>query len=164
MKIFKILLVVAIAFGMMACNNEDVPQVNGDKDASISIRVFPSSDSPSFRAVGNLSGDGIIAKGLDAESAIKKLEVWVFNGDVLKAYGTATGNEIKDLETSVGESTIVVTANTSIGIKGSKADVLKELSNLPGKDISTSGLVMTAEPFVVILVAGNNYYGYTETE
>src|SRR5690554_3106004 len=143
MKIFKILLVTAIAFGMMACNNEDVPQVNGDKDASISIRVFPSSDSPSFRATGNLDDNGIIPEGLAAESAIKKLEVWVFSGDVLKAYGTVAGNEITNLETSIGLSTIVVTANTNIGIKGSKADVLDELGNLPPRDITINGLVMT---------------------
>ena len=164
MKISRILFVIAIALGMMACNNEDVPQLNGEKDASISIKVFPSSNGPSFRATGNLSGGGIQTAGLEAESAIKKLEVWVFSGDVLKAYGTVAGNEITNLETSIGLSTIVVTANTNIGIKGSKADVLNELGNLPPRDITINGLVMTAEPFDVTLVAGNNYYGYTDEE
>lgn len=164
MKIFKVLLVVAIALGMMACNNEqDVPEISGEKDASISIKVVPSSDSPSFRAVGNLSGNGIIGQGLEAESAIHQLEVWVFSGDVLKAYGMSTTDEIKDLETSVGESTIVVAANAKIGIVGSKTALLAKLGDLPPRDI-TDGLVMTAEPIEVTLVAGNNYYGYTEAD
>ncbi len=165
MKIFKVLLVVAIALGMMACNNEqDVPEISGEKDASISIKVVPSSDSPSFRAVGNLSGNGIIGQGLEAESAIHHLEVWVFSGDVLKAYGTSTTDEIKDLETSVGESTIVVAANAKIGIVGSKTALLAKLGDLPPRDITDDGLVMTAEPIEVTLVAGNNYYGYTDTQ
>jgi hypothetical protein len=165
MKIFKVLLVVAIALGMMACNNEqDVPEISGEKDASISIKVVPSSDSPSFRAVGNLSDNGIIGQGLEAESAIHHLEVWVFSGDVLKAYGTSTTDEIKDLETSVGESTIVVAANAKIGIVGSKTALLAKLGDLPPRDITDDGLVMTAEPIEVTLVAGNNYYGYTEAD
>lgn len=164
MKIFKVLLVVAIALGMMACNNEqDVPEISGEKDASISIKVVPSSDSPSFRAVGNLSGDGIIGQGLEAESAIHQLEVWVFSGDVLKAYGTSITAEIENLETSVGASTIVVAANARIGIVGSKTALLAKLGDLPPRDI-TDGLVMTAVPIEVTLVAGNNYYGYTDTQ
>lgn len=164
MKIFKVLLVVAIALGMMACNNEqDVPEISGEKDASISIKVVPSSDSPSFRAVGNLSGYGIIGQGLEAESAIKQLEVWVFSGDVLTGYGSAQGYEVTNVEAIAGESSVVVVANANIGIKVSKADLLDEVKGLP-TDISTNGLVMTAEPIDVILMEGNNYYGYTDAE
>jgi hypothetical protein len=167
MKIFKVLLVVAIALGMMACNNEqDVPEISGEKDASISIKVVPSSDSPSFRAVGNLSGNGITGQGLEAESAIHQLEVWVFSGDVLTGYGSAQGNEVTEVtnvEAIAGESSVVVVANANIGIKVSKADLLDEVKGLP-TDISTNGLIMTAEPIDVTLNAGNNYYGYTEAE
>src|SRR5690554_4027983 len=154
MKIFKVLLVVAIALGMMACNNEqDVPEISGEKDASISIKVVPSSDSPSFRAVGNLSGNGIIGQGLEAESAIHQLEVWVFSGDVLTGYGSAQGNEVTEVtnvEAIAGESSVVVVANANIGIKVSKADLLDEVKGLP-TDISTNGLIMTAEPIDVTL-------------
>jgi hypothetical protein len=164
MKIFKVLLVVAIALGMMACNNEqDVPEISGEKDASISIKVVPSSDSPSFRAVGNLSGDGIIGQGLEAESAIHQLEVWVFSGDVLTGYGSAQGYEVTNVEAIAGESSVVVVANANIGIKVSMADLLDEVKGLP-TDISTNGLIMTAEPIDVTLNAGNNYYGYTEAD
>src|SRR5690554_320560 len=144
MKIFKVLLVVAIALGMMACNNEqDVPEISGEKDASISIKVVPSSDSPSFRAVGNLSGDGIIGQGLEAESAIHHLEVWVFSGDVLTGYGSAQGYEVTNVEAIAGESSVVVVANANIGIKVSMEDLLDEVKGLP-----TDSLIMTAEPIV----------------
>jgi hypothetical protein len=168
MKIFKVLLVVAIAFGMMACNNEqDVPQINGEKDASISIKVFPSSDSPSFRATGNLSGDGITEEGLDVESAIKKLEVWVFAGDVLDGYGSsvsATPDEVKNIVAHVGSRDIVVVANANIGnVITSKATLLATLKDLP-TDVATNGLIMTSEPFTITLEKGKNFYGYTGTD
>ena len=166
MKIFKVLLVVAIALGMMACNNEqDVPEISGEKDASISIKVFPSSNSPGLRSVGDLSDeDATTSPGLLAESAIKQLEVWVFSGDVLTGYGTAAGAEVIDVEAIAGASTVVVVANANIGIKASKADLLDVVKGLPVSDITAGGLVMTAEPIDVTLAAGNNYYGYSDAE
>lgn len=168
MKIFKVLLVVAIALGMMACNNEqDVPEISGEKDASISIKVFPSSDSPSFRATGNLSGDGITEDGLPAESAIKKLEVWVFAGDVLDGYGSSDSEspyEVKNIVAHVGSRDIVVVANANIGnVITSKATLLATLKDLP-TDVATNGLIMTSEPFTINLEKGKNYYGYTGTD
>src|SRR5690554_165285 len=165
MKIFKVLLVVAIALGMMACNNEqDVPEISGEKDASISIKVFPSSNSPGLRSVGDLSDeDATTSPGLFAESAIKQLEVWVFSGDVLTGYGTAAAAEVTNIEAIAGASTVVVVANAGIGIIASKEDLLDEVKELPAEGIA-DGLVMTAEPFDVILMAGNNYYGYTDAE
>jgi len=165
MKISRILLVVAITFGMMACNNEDVPQVNGDKDASISIRVFPSSDGPSFRATGDLSPtdvNGVLA----AESAIKTLEVWVFVGDALEAYESATiavgaDPEVLDIGVTSGPRTIVVVANAGLGTKATLTG-LKALTKNLTQDVS-AGLVMTAEPIDVTLVKGDNYYGYSGT-
>jgi hypothetical protein len=165
MKIFKVLLVVAIALGMMACNNEqDVPEISGEKDASISIKVYPSSNGSGLRSVGDLSvTDATAPVGLAEESAIKQLEVWVFSGDVLTGYGSAQGYEVTNVEAIAGESSVVVVANANIGIKVSMEDLLDEVNGLP-TDISTNGLVMTAEPIVVTLKAGNNYYGYTEEE
>lgn len=164
MKIFKILLVTAIAFGMMACNNEDVPQVIDGPEATISVKVFPSSNSPGLRSVGDLSDDNATTSPvLLAESAIKQLEVWVFSGDVLTGYGTAAAAEVTNIEAVAGASIVVVVANANIGIKASKADLLDEVKGLPAEGI-TGGLVMTAEPIDVTLMAGNNYYGYTDAE
>lgn len=163
MKIFKILLVFAITFGMMACNNEEVPQVNDGPEATISIKVFPSSNGPSFRATGDLTGNGILPAGLAAESAIKTLEVWVFAGDVLDGYGISTiakPDEVNDIVAHIGTRTVVVVANAQLGnTYTSKATLLGVLKELPA-DIATKGLIMTAEPFEVNLKKGKNYYGY----
>ena len=169
MKIFKILLVTAIAFGMMACNNEqDVPQVIDGPEATISVKVFPSSNSPGLRSVGDLSGDSATTSpGLAAESAIKSLEVWVFAGDVLDGYGSsvaATPTEVKDIAAHVGSRHIVVIANAHIGnVITSKTALLARLENLP-TDVATKGLIMTAEPVAITLEKGKNYYGFTGTD
>jgi hypothetical protein len=167
MKIFKVLLVVAIALGMMACNNEDVVEIIDGPEASISIKVYPSSDGPSFRATGDLSGVGIENPGLAAESAIKSLEVWVFAGDVLDGYGSsvaATPTEVKDIAAHVGSRDIVVIANAHIGnVITSKSALLARLENLP-TDVANKGLIMTAEPVTITLEKGKNYYGFTGTD
>lgn len=163
MKILKFLLAGVIALGLMACNNEEVPDLTGEKDASISIKVFPSSNGPSVRLTGDLSGDGISTPGLAAESAIKSLEVWIFKGDVLDGYGTANGAEVTDIAAHIGARYVVVVANAEIGQVNSKATLLETLKGLPA-DITTKGLIMTAEPFEVTLVAGKNYYGYTDEQ
>src|SRR5690554_4193827 len=165
MKIFKILLVVAIAFGMMACNNEqDVPQVIDGPEATISVKVFPSSNSPGLRSVGDLSDSIATASpGLEAESAVKTLEVWIFENGNLKGYKEDTGNAVEQIETFAGLMKIVVVANASIGSKATLADLLDEVKTLPVKDVieeAGTGLVMTAEPFELTLKPGNNYYGY----
>lgn len=164
MKLFKLLFVAIIAFGMVACNNEDVPQVIDGPEATISVKVFPSSNSPGLRSVGDLSDeDATTSPGLLAESAIKQLEVWVFSGDVLTGYGKAAAAEVTNIEAVAGASSVVVVANANIGIKASKVDLLDEVKGLPAEGI-TGGLVMTAEPIDVTLMAGNNYYGYTDAE
>ena len=164
MKLFKLLFVAIIAFGMVACNNEDEPQVIDGPEATISVKVFPSSNSPGVRSVGDLSdADATTSLGLLAESTIHNLQVWVFNGEVLTGYGSANGAEVTDIEAVAGASTVVVVANAGIGFKATKAELLDEVKGLPAEGI-TGGLVMTAEPIDVTLEAGNNYYGYTEAE
>lgn len=164
MKIGKLLLTGVIALGLMACNNEEGPDVTVEKDATISIKVFPSSKSPAVRAVGDLTGDGVLPEGLAAESVIKQLEVWIFKGDVLDGYGSAIGTEVTDIQAHKGNSAVVVAANVGIGnTVTSKAGLLAKLEGLP-TDVANEGLIMTAEPIDVTLTAGNNYYGYTDAE
>lgn len=165
MKIGKLLLTAVIALGLMACNNEEGPELPTSADATISIKVFPSSDTPGLRATGNLSGNGIAAVGLAAESAIKTLEAWVFVNGNLETYKTVTiadaaETEITNIEVTSGTRTIVVAANAGIGTKAT----LELLTVATAKDLSqdiTDGLPMTAEPISLDLVAGQNYYGYT---
>jgi len=163
MKIGKLLLTAVIALGLMACNNEDGPELPVEKNASISIKVFPSSKSGDLRATGDLSGNGVASPGLAAESAIKKLEVWIFMGDVLDAYkaGEADAYEVTEIEARIGARQVVVAANANIGQVNSKAELLAKLAGLPN---IANGLVMTAEPFNITLEKGKNYWGYTGTD
>ena len=163
MKIGKLFLAGVIALGLMACNNEDVPDLSGEKDATISIKVFPSSNGPTVRLVGDLTAPGVESAGLPAESAIKSLEVWIFSGDVLDGYGTAEAKEVTEIAAHIGTRFVVVAANANIGAVKSKATLLATLKELP-TDIATNGLIMTAEPIEVELKAGKNYYGYTDAE
>lgn len=165
MKIGKLFLagIVALGLGLTGCNNDDVPELSGEKEATISIKVLPSSNGSLLRSTGNLNGDGVLAKGLAQESAIKSLEVWIFKGDVLDAYKKAEAAEVTDIEARIGARTVVVVANAEIGQKNSKAELLATIKGLPA-DVAGKGLVMTAEPFDVTLVKGNNYYGYTDAQ
>jgi len=168
MKIGKLFLagIVALGLGLTGCNNDDVPELSGEKEATISIKVLPSSNGSLLRSTGNLNGDGVLAKGLAQESAIKSLEVWIFKGDVLDAYKSAAAaevTEVTDIEARAGDRTVVVVANAEIGQVNSQAELLKTLKGLPA-DVAGKGLVMTAKPFDVTLVKGNNYYGYTDAE
>ena len=164
MKLRNLFLAAIVALGMMACNNEEVPQIEG-ADATISIKVMPSSNGSGTRAVGDLStANATTSPGLTAESTVHSLEVWVFLGDVLDAYKSASGNEVADIPAHVGDRTIVVAANATIGTQTSLTTLKDLLKDLPPADISTGGLIMTAEPFNVTLTQGNNYYGYTDAQ
>ena len=166
MKIVRFLLVVAIAFGMMACNNEDVPQVMDGPEATISVKVFPSTNSPGVRSVGDLSdANATTSPGLVAESAVKTLEVWIFENGILQKYQEGTGNEVKHIPTVAGLMKIVVVANANIGTKSTLTDLLDEVKALPTRNVNDTtgtGLIMTAEPFELTLKPGNNYYGYAD--
>lgn len=165
MKIGKLFLagIVALGLGLTGCNNDDVPELSGEKEATISIKVFPSSNGPTLRATGDLTAPGVESAGLPAESDIKSLEVWVFSGDVLDGYGTAQADEVKEIEAHIGTRSVVVAANANIGAITSKATLLATLKELP-TDIATNGLIMTAEPFNITLEKGKNYWGYTGTD
>lgn len=164
MKIVKILLVLAIAVGMTACNNEDVVDLSNLPESTISVRVVPGSDGPAVRSIGDLTGNGVLAVGLPAESAIKQLEVFVFAGETPAGYGSATSTssvtEVLDIATTAGERSIYVVANANIGTVANKAELLAETKDIPA--VIANGLPMTSNETTVTLVAGNNQYGFIE--
>lgn len=160
MKLRHLFLAAIVALGMMACNNEDTPQVDGAQ-STVSIKVLPSSNGAGVRATGNLSGNGVLETGLAAESAINQLEVFIFAGESPDGYKSETGTnvtEVKQITTHSGPKTIVVVANGGIGAVASKADLIAKTKHLPVN--MTTGLVMTSAETPVTLVAGQNYYGY----
>lgn len=163
MKLRKFLFLSAITLGFVACSDEDVPHsANGSTDASISIKVYPASTGSQTRAIGDLKGDGVLSPGLVAESEIKQLEVWIFNGNALEKYASVTGSlEIKDIEVTSGARKLVVVANANLGTQATLS-ALTALTKKLSQDIS-KGLVMTADPLDVALVKGENFYGYPGT-
>lgn len=164
MKIVKILLVLAIAVGMTACNNEDVVDLSNLPESTISVRVVPGSDGPAVRSIGDLKGNGVLAVGLTAESAIKQLEVFVFAGETPAGYGSATSTssvtEVLDIATTAGSRSIFVVANAGIDSVLSKTELLAKIKDIPA--VIANGLPMTSNDTTVTLVKGNNQYGFIE--
>lgn len=153
MKIGKLLLagVVALGLGLTACNKEDVTNVAADGDGILEITVVPSS-IPGTRLSGNLSGNGVQPVGLAAESEIKFVEVWVFAGGNLQRYFRGEPNADKKVQVTgltVGERSVVVTANTNIGSVANWTTLSGKIAELK-QDIA-DGMVMTAEPKTVTL-------------
>jgi hypothetical protein len=163
MKIGKFLMVGVIALGLMACNNEDEIDLQGQPESTVSVKVVPSSNGPVVRATGILSGNGVLAAGLPAESVIKTLEVYLFYGEKPEGYGEATGDnvtEVKEIATHAGPKTIVVVANSNIGPVTTKTALMEATMNLPVA--IASGLPMNGESAEIILEPGLNQYGYPE--
>ena len=164
MKLFKLLFVAIIAFGMTACNNEDVVDLSNLPESTISVRVVPGSDGPAVRSIGNLTGDGVLAVGgLPAESAIKQLEVFIFAGETPAGYKSESGTnvtQVLDIATTTGERSIYVVANANIGTVANKAKLLAETKDIPA--VIENGLPMTSNETTVALVAGKNQYGFTD--
>ena len=160
MKIGKLFLAGVIALGLVACNKEEMPDLKTGAEATVSVKVFPSSKAPVTRLAGELSGDGIAPAGLGAESAIKNVEVWLFIGETPDGYKKGDVGEafVEGIETTAGPKTMVVAANANIGAVANKAALLAQLKSL-SQDIST-GLVMTSEPIEITLVGGKNQYGF----
>lgn len=159
MKIVRILLVLAIAVGMMACNNEDVVEIIDGPEASVSVRVVPTSNGPSVRMAGDISGT------LVAESDIKSLEVFIFSGGLPDGYGVATSTttvtQVLNIATHAGPKTFYVVANATIGAVANEAALLAKTKNLPV--VIANGIPMTSEGKSVTLVAGDNQYGFSTT-
>lgn len=102
------------------------------------------------------------------ESKIKRLDVFVFNGDDVDGHKQATGEdvtEVKDIAVTTGSRTMVVVANATadMGTITSKADLLTKVATDLATQTLENGLLMTSEetpPFAI--KAGKNYYGYAE--
>lgn len=164
MRIKSILLAVMIALGFAACNNEDVPQIEG-ADGTVSVKVVASSKS-TVRAMGDLTSPGVDPAGLAAESGINRTQVWVFFGDLLDGYGDATTDEVTGIPVHVGSREIYIVVNgDALGLTKftPKATIEAAVTSVP-VDIATNGLVMTAEKITHTIVAGQNLIGYTSTD
>jgi hypothetical protein len=164
MKLFKLLFVAIIAFGMMACNNEqDVPEIIDGPEATVSVMVVPTSNGSTVRLAGDLSPADAGGIAID-ESNIKMLEVFIFSGGLPDGYGKATSEttvtQVLGITTHSGPKTFYVVANADIKQVATEAELLAKTKDIP-VDIS-KGLPMTSKGISVDLVAGENQYGFSE--
>ncbi|WP_307984648.1 fimbrial protein [uncultured Bacteroides sp.] len=156
MKLEKLFLLGAIALGLAACSNEDTPVVQQAKNATMSLRIVQGGT----RAIG--SPDAVTA----GESKIKRLDVFVFNGDAVDGHKQATGEDVTEvtgIAVTTGSRTMVVVANATadMGTITSKADLLTKVATDLATQTLENGLLMTSEVTEEFTIqAGKNYYGY----
>lgn len=162
MKLSKLFLMGAIALGigLTACNKEEVGIDPNAPEATVSVKIMRDAN-PGTKVIGDLTDPGVNPDGVAAESAIKKVQVWVFAGNALNGYKESTTAEVKDIATSVGSRDIYVVVNgKGLGSGISKANLEAATENVP-VDIE-DGLTMTAEKFTVSIKEGKNTIGYGE--
>lgn len=154
MKKIKFFALGLAALAFAACNkdNENVaPQTEGDASISVVLKT-------GTRAFG-IAND---------EAKVSNLTVMVYKGDQQEAIKKVEGaTEVKDIKCSAGERTLVVVANTTddqnfTGM--TLTNLKKETLTLNATHQEANELMMTAEPVVVNLVAGKNWYGYDGTQ
>ncbi len=161
MKLEKLFLLGAIALGLAACSNEDTPVVQQAKNATMSLRIVQGGT----RAIGD-------SELTTKESKIKRLDVFVFNGDARDGYERAENEdgvtEVKDIKVTTGSRTMMVVANatfTKEEMKAitSKADLLTKVATDLATQTLENGLLMTGEVTEAFTIApGKNYYGYPD--
>ena len=166
MKVAKLFLVgvIALGLGLTACNNDDVPNVQDGEKATVSIKITQATGVGT--RVANDSYANVNERTV-AESNIKKLDVFVFNGDALDGHKQATSSstvtEVTDIEVTTGQRTLVVVANATadMGTIISKAALLAKVASDLSAQTLANGLLMTGEATSPITIGvGKNYYGY----
>ncbi|PDP73573.1 fimbrial protein [Porphyromonas gingivalis] len=148
MKKTKFFLLGLAALAMTACNKDNEAEPVTEGNATISVVLKTSNPNRAF--------------GED-ESKVAKLTVMVYNGEQQEAIKSAeNATKVEDIKCSAGQRTLVVMANTgAMELVGKTLAEVKALTTeLTAENQEATGLIMTAEPVEVTLVAGNNYYGY----
>lgn len=146
MKKIKIFALGLAALAFAACNkdNENVaPQMEGDASISVVLKT-------GTRGFG------------ENESTVNKLTVMVYKGQQQEAIKSAeNATKVENIKCSAGERTLVVVANAAQDFTGMTLDAVKAATlTLNATHQEANELMMTAEPVVVNLVAGKNWYGY----
>ena len=154
----KVLMTGLVSLALLAVgcksNKEAEPKEKGNAKVSIVV----AGNASGMRAYGDEDG----------EKHIEKLTAIIYKGDVQEAIkeGEAGVAEVKDLECTAGERTLVVLANipASMDLVGKTKTELEKLTYDLAGDAETHGkLLMTSEFTTITLKAGKNYYGYDNT-
>ncbi|MDD7438711.1 MAG: fimbrial protein [Bacteroidales bacterium] len=162
-KFVYVLTAAAVALGFASCQkNSEVNSTSEGKQATVSVNVTQGS----LRAIGNTSASALTAE----EGKVKKLEVFVFNGDARDGYKKEEGTDVKkvtDIAVTTGSRTIIVVANAFEDLSGitSKAALKAIVSADLVNQTLTNGLLMTCEETDAFVVKpGKNQYGFKAAE
>jgi hypothetical protein len=177
----KLFLTVLAALGLVACSNEETPQIDGER-ATVTVKIF--TDVPtSSRAVGNVDAGN--ASGVVSEREVHSLEVWLFAGNLMvghayfdelideptqglppetqQFYRTDAGYVAEGITTTSGARTMVAVANHPEIGASTRTGLLNRVSTIElTQEIKENGLVMTSEEVPLVLTSGENLYGKPE--
>ena len=151
----KVLMTGLISLALMAVGCKNNKEVEPKEKGNAKVSIVVAGNASGMRAYGDEDG----------EKHIEKLTAIIYKGDVQEAIkvGEAGAPEVKDIECSAGERTLVVLANVpaSMDLVGKTKKELEKLTYELAKDDETHNkLLMTSEFTSITLKAGNNYYGY----
>ena len=154
----KVLMTGLISLALMAVGCKNNKEVEPKEKGNAKVSVVVAGNASGMRTYGDE----------DQEKQIQKLTAIVYKGEVQEAFkeGESGAAEVKNIECTAGERTLVVLANVpeSMDLVGKTMTELKQMTYDLAEDAKTHGkLLMTSEFTPITLKAGNNYYGYNST-
>lgn len=154
----KVLMTGLISLALMAVGCKNNKEVEPKEKGNAKVSVVVAGNASGMRTYGDE----------DQEKQIQKLTAIVYKGEVQEAFkeGESGAAEVKNIECTAGERTLVVLANVpeSMDLVGKTMTELKKMTYDLAEDDKTHGkLLMTSEFTPITLKAGNNYYGYNST-
>lgn len=144
-----------ISLALMAVGCKNNKEVEPKEKGNAKVSVVVAGNASGMRTYGDE----------DQEKQIQKLTAIVYKGEVQEAFkeGESGAAEVKNIECTAGERTLVVLANVpeSMDLVGKTMTELKQMTYDLAEDAKTHGkLLMTSEFTSITLKAGKNYYGY----
>lgn len=154
----KVLMTGLVSLALLAVGCKSNKEAEPKEKGNAKVSVVVAGNASGMRAYGDEDG----------EKHIEKLTAIIYKGDVQEAIkvGEAGAPEVKDIECSAGERTLVVLANVpaSMDLVGKTKKELEKLTYELAKDDETHNkLLMTSEFTSITLKAGKNYYGYANS-
>lgn len=148
----KVLMTGLISLALMAVGCKNNKEVEPKEKGNAKVSVVVAGNASGMRAYGD---EG-------QEKQIQKLTAIVYKGEVQEAFkeGEPGAAEVKNIECTAGERTLVVLANVpeSMDLVGKTMTELKQMTYDLAEDAKTHGkLLMTSEFTPITLKAGNNY-------
>ncbi|KGN74171.1 hypothetical protein HQ47_05755 [Porphyromonas macacae] len=149
MKLTKYLLLGAAALSLAACNKEKEEISQGEKNASVSVRIASSN---------------LLRLDQNESAKVVKLAAMIYNGEAQEAYKEVQNAlEVKNIECVAGTRSLVVVANFGDRVlQGLSLRNLKALTEELQKDVQPVDLLMTSEIKEITLKEGVNKYGYDD--